>query len=291
MENYVILLILFFDSEGHHQLCCKQRTNNTSARVGAHNLVASVISNCAWRAGLKSSADANSIPALKEGSQEKGDLKIEYRIPNPRPRDTRGTFTVGFIGDTAIVHPRIGASSDPSQLGKWVPERLKSRAAKKTKKYSAYSEQNWVFLPLITSTYCGLSDTTLRLLYFLAELETDHAMHYECLGDNPNRVFHLLASRSRSRVACAVAVGTAMRLFGSSQDILGPRFRGNISSARIEHFVDEPLFPLGSEDCPFFSAFPLARGDQEYVQGYDGDGSLENLLPPFSASGGGITVL
>ena len=82
-----------------------------------------------------------------------------------------------------------------------------------------------------------------------------------------------------------------MRLFGSSQDILGPRFRGNISSARIEHFVDEPLFPLGSEDCPFFSAFPLARGDQEYVQGYDGDGSLENLLPPFSASGGGITVL
>ena len=99
-------------------------------------------------------------------------------------------------------------------------------------------------------------------------------MQSECVGDNPAEILHLFALQSRARVACAVAVGTAMRLLCSAWD--GPRLQPvrGASFVPVDHDADVPLFPLGSEDCLVFTPFPLARGLVEYVEGAAADGSL-----------------
>jgi hypothetical protein len=268
-----------FDSFGHHRLCCKQgdKPGVSSVRYKAHNLVAAAIAQCAFRAGLTSSAEASRVPALPGSTNpnKKGDLVIKHHMPAVSSRAAGTPERLGFIGDVAIVHPQVGASSNAALLGSWVPSRMDDRAKKKSQLYRAYDDGGWTFLPLITSSYCNLSDTILRLLHFLAELESDRALEFESLGDNPMDVLHKFASRSRAKVACTVAVGTAMRLLGSSRDSPLVRAPWGACFGRIDHDADVPLFPLGSEDCPFGSSFPLARGAEEYVEGYCGEGSLE----------------
>ena len=144
----------------------------------------------------------------------------------------------------------------------------------KTALYRDYDKVGWAFLPLITSTSCNLSDICLRLLFFLAELQTERALQSECVDDNPAEVLHMFATRSRSKVACTVAVATAMRLVGSARD--GPNtrsFRRGASYRPFDHFSEVPLFLRGSEDSPFFSTTPLPRGLVEFVDGIPSDGS------------------
>ena len=102
-------------------------------------------------------------------------------------------------------------------------------------------------------------------------------MQAECIGDTPSDLLHLFALRARAKVCCATAVWTAMRLIGSA--VTYPRtqpVRG-VSFVPVDHVADVPLFPLGSEDCPVFTPFPLARGSVEYVEGGAGVGSLETI--------------
>ena len=154
---------------------------------------------------------------------------------------------------------------------------MENRAKTKEKHYHKYDEIDWNFEALITNVGCNLSDNLLRLLYYLAELQTGKALQSEAVSDNPTDVLHLFELRSQAQVACTVAVGTSMRLFGSALN--GPRLRPvrGASFVPVDHDADVPLFPLGSEDCPVFTPFPLARGPVEYVEGAAAAGSLETV--------------
>jgi hypothetical protein len=258
------------DPHGYHRLCCNKgdKPGVSSVRYRAHNLIAEAVNQSAYLAGLTSSVVPGGIPELPGSSDKKGDVLIRHPIPLGRARGL-SSFN-GTIGDVALV-------SFKNTNGVWDLKAMENRAKKKEKHYRKYDEIDWNFEALITNVGCNLSDNLLRLLFYLAELQTEKAMQSECVGDNPDDILHLFALRSRSRVACAVAVGTAMRLLGSARD--GPRLRPvrGTSFVPIDHDADVPLFPLGSEDCPVFTPFPLARGPVEYVEGAAVDGSLQTV--------------
>ena len=71
----------------------------------------------------------------------------------------------GFIEDAAIF-------SLNNSRGAWDVDAKEKRATLEERHYRAYDAEGWAFLPLITSTSCNLSDTCLRLLFFLAVLQT-----------------------------------------------------------------------------------------------------------------------
>jgi ribonuclease HI len=248
------------DPHGYHRLCCNQgdKPGVSSVRYRAHNLITEAVNQSAYLAGLTSSAVASAIPAVPGSSDQKGDVYIQHPIPMSKGRGL--TSFNGTIGDVALV-------SFKTTNGVWNPSAMDDRAKTKEKHYRKYDEINWNFEALITNVGCNLSDNLLRLLYYLAELQTEKALQSESVGDNPADVLHLFALRSRARVACAVAVGTAMRLLGSALN--GPCLRPvrGASFVPVDHDADVPLFPLGSEDCPVFTPFPLARGPVEYVEG------------------------
>jgi ribonuclease HI len=255
------------DPHGYHRLCCNKgdKPGVSSVRFRAHNLITEAVHHSAYLAGLTSSMVASSIPEVPGSSDKKGDIYIRHPIPSGRARGP-SSFN-GTIGDVALV-------SFKNTNGVWEDKAMDNRAKKKEKHYRKYDEINWNFEALITNVGCNLSANLLRLLYYLAELQTEKAMQSECVGDNPEDILHLFALRSRARVACAVAVGTAMRLLGSARDVPRCRPIRGTSFVPVDHDADVPLFPLGSEDSPVFTPFPLARGSVEYVEGAAADGSL-----------------
>ena len=93
---------------------------------------------------------------------------------------------IGLIGDASLVSLKISR-------GAWDLVAMEKRAAFKELHYCTYDAAGWAFLPLFS----------------LAELQTECALQCECVGDNPAEVLHMFATRSRSKVACTVAVGTA----------------------------------------------------------------------------------
>lgn len=263
------------DSFGYHSLCCKssQDIGTDSARHRAHDLIAQAFDECARSAGLSSTAVQSGIPVCPRSgcdSAKRGDVLVKCSIPPAAPGTgaSREPVWHGFIGDASLV-------SLKNSRGVWDLEAMTKRATHKESHYREYDNAGWAFLPLITSTSCNLSDTCLRLLFFLAELQTERALQHECLGDNPADVLHMFASRSRSKVACTVAVGTAMRLIGSTRDGPASRsFRRGASYTPFDHYAEIPLFLRGSEDCPVFTATPLPRGLVEFVEGIPSDGSF-----------------
>jgi hypothetical protein len=266
------------DPHGYHRLCCStsKQIGTESVRHKAHDLVTQAFDDCARSAGLTLTAVQASIPVCPRSgcdSAKKGDVLIRHRIPAvvARSNGSREPEWNGFIGDAALVAMK-------NEKGVKDLEAMDKRATHKERHYHPYDTVGWVFLSLIASTSCNLSDNCLRLLQFLAELQTERALQYECVGDNPSEVLHMFASRSRAKVACTVAVGTAMRLVGSARD--GPNvrtFRRGASYVPVGHFSEVPLFPRGSEDYPFFTSTPLARGAVEFLEGVAGDGSLETF--------------
>ena len=237
----------------------------SSVRYRAHNLIAEAVNQSAYLAGLTSSTVAAAIPAVPGSSDKKGDVFFRHPIPLGGARGL--SLFNGTIGDVALV-------SFKNTNGVWDLKGMDNRAKIKEKHYRKYDEINWNFEALITNVGCNLSDNLLLLLFYLAELQTEKALQFESVCDNPEEVLHLFALRSRARVACAVAVGTSMRLLGSALN--GPSLRPvrGASFVPVDHDADVPLFPLGSEDCPVFTAFPLARGSVEYVEGVGSVGSL-----------------
>ena len=63
-----------------------------------------------------------------------------------------------------------------NEKGAWDLGAIEKLATLKTALYHDYDKVGWAFLPLITSTSCNLSYTCLRLLFFLAELQTERAL-------------------------------------------------------------------------------------------------------------------
>lgn len=175
----------------------------------------------------------------------RGDLLIPLHRGYSRSALPSRISTVfdSFIGDVALVHPRCGSSVDSSCWGAWSDRAVTDRIKLKSQHYSAYNDNAFAFLPMVVSTYQFMCDDLLRFLWFLAEAQARLAASNEALGDSEVSLTQLFASRMRSRVACAIAVGVArriaaehvLRVYVASDDPpLGP----------LGHSVDLPLFPF-----------------------------------------------
>mmetsp|Transcript_41239 Transcript_41239/g.96341 ORF Transcript_41239/g.96341 Transcript_41239/m.96341 type:complete len:215 (+) Transcript_41239:448-1092(+) len=161
---------------------------------------------------------------------------------------------------------RPPSSAMSTDWGTLNPEALKKREDTKLKHYEFGYLQSltapWTFVPLVCSTLGHLQPRFLRLINFLAERQAARALQSDLRGESPARIRKLLRLRMQGRVACAVAVATAMRLGGFWADIhhpirLPPR---HIPDVPYTAECDLPLFPRGSEDAPVRQAYPLPRG-------------------------------
>lgn len=96
---------------------------------------------------------------------------------------------------------------------------------------------------MVTSTYQFMCNDLLRFLWFLAEAQARLAATNEALGDSEVSLTQLFASRMRSRVACAVAVGVARRIAAAHALRVYVPSDDPPRGAR-GHSVDLPLFPF-----------------------------------------------
>ena len=139
----------------------------------------------------------------------------------------------------SMAHRKKGVASSLHVADKAVPDRIK----KKSQHYAPYNDQAFTFLPMVVSTYQFMCDDLLRFLWFLAEAQARLAASNEALGDSEVSLTQLFASRMRSRVACATAVGVARRI--AAEHVLRVYVptedppRGSLG-----HSVDLPLFPF-----------------------------------------------
>jgi len=248
------------DEQGYHRLTCMLGDLTGLARIRGHNHIAQVLQDLSFSAGLPSKW-GGAVPPLP-GTQQRGDISIEVHVnPGHGNQPTRG-----FIGDVALVSAHIGASAMSTDWGTLNPEALKKREDTKLKHYEFGYLQSltapWTFVPLVCSTLGHLQPRFLRLINFLAERQAARALQSDLRGESPARIRKLLRLRMQGRVACAVAVATAMRLGGFWADIhhpirLPPR---HIPDVPYTAECDLPLFPRGSEDAPVHQAYPLPRG-------------------------------
>jgi hypothetical protein len=106
-------------------------------------------------------------------------------------------------------------------MGTWQPSALQTRfSAKQLKHQMHYGRQDYLFLPLISSTLGVLHPDFLRLLWVIAGEHSDpvpptdgsDARDFGCVQSSPRK---LLFYKLRSRMAMAAARATAQRLLGS----------------------------------------------------------------------------
>jgi len=239
------------DIFGHHKLCCRHgavNNNPTQARYAAHNIIRDSIIQCCQLANVKARVDR--IPASDSTSQRRryGDLIAFFSVGHARSGTSRSANTLwdSIVGDVSLVHPRHGDTDDHNLWGVWNESALHSRIAAKVLRYSDYNNTSHAFLPMVTTTYNDMSNDLMRFIWFLAEQQAFHAMSGEMLGEAPLDVARLFARRMRARVACAIAVGTARRLVGSTAHAPSSITSGlpiHPSGPFRDRSIDEPLIP------------------------------------------------
>jgi hypothetical protein len=224
---------------GHSLSALKQ----SRARYKAHNLIRDVVLQCALLAGIKGSA---SVPPLCERphDQRRADafFPLSRSFSRSRASAVAGGLWHAFVADISLLHPRLGATADRSLWGSWDLSKIDARIAAKNSTYAGYNTQQYAFIPMVTDTYQFMGNDLLRFLWFLAEAKALDAVKLDLLGDNPLDVTRLWAARMQSRVACAIAIGTARRLLGSyrcDSDCRSPAAPGPLPGRSAE----EPLFP------------------------------------------------
>jgi len=232
------------DDRGFHRLAC----------------LADTVRDCAFAAGLLNKGGMD-VPVLPGTNAHRGDLSIEVQVPAAHG----GSPTRGFVCDVSLATVHKGASAISAEWGTPKPKALEDVENTKVSHYAGYASSlhtPWTFVPLVCSTLGHLQPRFIRLINFLAEHQAARALESDMLGEEPDRVRKLVRLRMQGRVACAVAVATAMRLGGHWADIhhpvkIPPRF-----TQVLPHLAetDLPLFPRGSEGAPVASHFPLPRG-------------------------------
>lgn len=248
------------DTRGFHRLACNQGDLQALARTRGHDSIADAVAECAAASGMPNKT-RHDVPALPGTDNQRGDLSITVRIPPSHGQ----TPTEGIIGDVTLISMDTGANTDPSAWGAFKPRAMRDSELSKNRHYkTAYASGRvpWTFVPLACSTYGHLRPNFLRLINFMAEQQARRSLEADMLGEPPEATLKLCRHRQLARVACAVAVATAMRLGEHWEDIhypvrLAPR------RAQVLPYVPEtdlPLFPLGTEGAPVATAFPLPRG-------------------------------
>ena len=224
-------------------------SNQTRDRYSAHNLIRDVILQCCDLGHCKTKGDK--IPPLHPNQPKgpRGDLLVIFPHGFRRSGGTRpaSTYWDEIIGDVSLVHPRHGNTDDAALWGSWNHPAFSQRITTKVNKYAAYNQENRTFIPMVTSTYLDMCDDLLRFLWLLAERQTSYTTQGELLGENPLEVTKLLVKRMYSRVACAIAIGTARRIQGTPSHGLPhgeDGFPTHPAGPIRDRSPDEPLLPV-----------------------------------------------
>jgi hypothetical protein len=197
------------DSFGHHVQTCKQASGTVRAWNHAHTSVVRFFQAIAEQAGFRVSKWENQVDTHSDGGK-KGDLQI---------RDWTIGRATSLVADVTVTHPRTGVSGTSVPLGSWKKTAVRDAENGKVRKHrkgyalGTITGEPTAFVPLVCSTYGGLSSDSLRLLYLLVvkHLCVQERAEPQLSEQESNAFRGFLFSRSRLMLGCMIAKAGAAR--------------------------------------------------------------------------------
>eukprot|EP00961_Rhodomonas_salina_P277161 3745520-Rhodomonas_salina.3 len=159
------------DTDQHHLQTCNQHQAGTWTKV--HDQIQNVWSDCADLAHINATSNPSKLPR-PDDSDRHADIEIQKRTKTKQ----------AIVGDSSLTHPFISDADDRTTWGKPKANALQDLTDEKNAKYLQWhSNLNYMFLPLVCTTFRAISSDALQLLFYLADQAATKNLEASIMGD------------------------------------------------------------------------------------------------------------